>query len=153
MEGRIVKACLMSRYEREDESQWVQLPSPKIRWVFVLLLIPYSLQLECHSSIYGNYVCFEVKNSRGLQIFENLQRKVDPKVLENKTRAAEERERQHYENARKRFADLVCIGRLCTGTQLTEGTGWDQLNTTMYHILNKSPQCYQYPEELPCQDI
>lgn len=42
-----------------------------------------------------------------LQIFENLQKNVDPTVLENKTRAAEERERQHYESAQRRFADLV----------------------------------------------
>jgi len=48
--------------------------------------------------------------------------------------------------------DTPC-GLHCTGTQLTGGIGGDQLNTTMYDILNKSPQCCQYPEELPCQDI
>lgn len=52
-------------------------------------------------------LCLFQQTDAVLQIFENLQKNVDPKVLENKTRAAEERERQHYESAQRRFADLV----------------------------------------------
>jgi hypothetical protein len=38
-------------------------------------------------------------------------------------------------------------------TQLTNGIDWDQFHTPMHDFLNKSPQCYQYSEELSFQDI
>jgi len=40
------EASSMSCCELEDEPQWVQLQSPQIKWVPVLLLIPYSSRYE-----------------------------------------------------------------------------------------------------------
>ncbi|MCJ1477200.1 hypothetical protein MMC13_005871 [Lambiella insularis] len=40
-------------------------------------------------------------------IFETLQYQVDPKVLEEKAKAAQEREREYFEKAQRRFGDLV----------------------------------------------
>jgi len=69
-------------------------------------MVPYSSSVEEPWSVYGDDLSFEQTNAV-LQIFETLQKNIDPKVLENKARAAEERERQHYESAQRRFADLV----------------------------------------------
>ncbi|MCJ1409971.1 hypothetical protein MMC19_004056 [Ptychographa xylographoides] len=40
-------------------------------------------------------------------IFENLQKKVDPKVLADKARATAEREHELFEKAQRRFGDLI----------------------------------------------
>ena len=42
-----------------------------------------------------------------IQIFEKLQREIDPKVLEERTRAALEKEHEQYKKAQRRFGDLV----------------------------------------------
>ncbi|KAL9117048.1 MAG: hypothetical protein Q9187_006418, partial [Circinaria calcarea] len=40
-------------------------------------------------------------------IFENLQKRVDPKLQEEKSRAIHERQRGQYEKAQKRLAELI----------------------------------------------
>jgi len=96
-----------------------------------------------------------------LQIFEKLQDRVDPKVLEERQQAINERVNAIYQKAQVRLAELVCITSLDrlawryhrrTG-ELIIAIDRSKLYPTLHNLLNPCSQCPQYEKGLPPEDI
>jgi hypothetical protein len=85
-----------------------------------------------------------------------LQKQIDPEILEERARAALEKEHEQFTKAQRRFGDLVGgIMELEPGNELIADSNVDrnQFDVTLYNIFDPNTSCGQYSEKLSCNDI
>lgn len=68
------------------------------------------------------------------QIFERLQHRADPKVLEEQQQAINERVRAIYEKSQTRLGELVCCSDTGSTWTLLTLMGIRSIRTLLYHV-------------------
>ena len=79
-----------------------------------------------------------------IQVFDNLQRTMDPKTLEERAREVNERVHAQHEKAQRRLAELVSfvlsIAMSCMGSHVCQSSDRLEFDSPSYHLIHQRPR-------------